>query len=136
VDDRKQRLARIVEMFEKVRNPGLVLINKLNTNFTSMVKSILAVRWGKPTFISSGIWTNFVVFVADRKFLGKSYSKFVLHLPLQLRENPIIIGSVTVKDELILCITSKLSIFPKYGDLDNFFDRIESEINAFSELQG
>ena len=133
LDDRKQRLLRIMDMFQDMTNPSWLLHCYIFTLLFHLPLTLLGIHW-YPKFVVGGVWSNIIVFIADRKIMGKRISNVELNIGIQYKGIPVMYVSYSMHNHIFLTTIGDKAIFTEKHNFTQFFARVEHELNCYSKL--
>jgi hypothetical protein len=133
IGDRKQRLNKVVEVFNEMKDPAWLLQCHIGMTFAGLFCPLLGFQ---RTFkhLSSGAWTNVAVWGSDRTLMNQPLSNLRIHSGLQVPHLPVMYLTYSFGNEYTLTVISDKSLFSNKIELDSFLKRIEYEINCYAEL--
>jgi hypothetical protein len=130
-----QRLVTIDKNFKTVRRPAFMLYSHMLGLFGNLLGTLRGNKCARrPRFILSGGWSNLVIFLEDRKFMGKEILHYKLKTIPPVHGVPIVFYTVSYKNQMTLTVLVDRAIFKSKKELSNFLLRVEHQVISYAKL--
>jgi hypothetical protein len=123
----------VVEIFNKTKDPAMLFQNYIFMLMFCILDSLLKLNFFSTSLFSGG-WSNVVIFNIERKFNGNSLLDVNGHYGIQFPGVPIMYGTYSYRDTIVVQILGDRAIFKGKNDAKKFLARFEHELNCYSKL--